>query len=87
MEDIALGGVSVVEYARDACAAGCVHCAPAHSPPPHVAGCSHGDVGGGDGGDGGGCCCDGGGCGPGGYSGSPPRPPPPHPPPRPPSPQ
>lgn len=81
-------GVSVVEYARDAgdaCAVGCVHCAPAHSLPRRVAGCSHGDVGGG-GGDVGGCCYDGGDYGPGGYSESPPRPPPPHLPPRHPSP-
>lgn len=82
-----LCGVSVVEYAGDVCAAGCVHCAPVRSPPQHMAGCFHDDVGGG-GGDGvGGYCCDDGGYEPGSYSKSPPRPPLGHRPPRHPSPR
>lgn len=58
-QDSDLCAVFLVAYAGFACAAYCVHYAPAYRLPQHVTGCSHGDVDGG--GDGGGCCYDGGG--------------------------
>lgn len=80
VQDTGLCAVFVLEHAGDACAAGCVHCAPAHRLLQHVVGCFHGDGGGGDD-----CCYGDGGYGPVDYNESPPLPPlrPPVPPPSP----